>query len=405
MRPLEQQIINQIEKAKEILIALPQESSGDCLASGLALFNFLKKIDKSVHIALSSSALKNSAPFSFLPGFASVKSDLENLAKFIVSIDIKNMEIDQIKYVISDDTLNFIVSPKSGWFTKDNIKSANSGYKYDLIFVLGASDLESLGEIYDGQVDFFYKTNIINIDHQADNEEYGQINLIDLNAVSVTQILFELLKNYRVDFIDSDIATCLLSGIITRTRSFKTANLTPQALTATSELMALGARREEIVNRLYRSRDLNILKLWGRILSGLNSSDNQKIVWANLLLSDFDNLVKEEDLLGAIEELLLNIPEARLIVLFYSLNEKSLENEPADLEKETVVVHPATGGSIFKTRALVYSVKNLNSIELLKEYSPTGTRRTAYIETDKPLKTFSVELIERLKDKLAKLPL
>ena len=81
------------------------------------------------------------------------------------------------------------------------------------------------------------------------------------------KILFNLITDYSRDLVDEDIATCLLAGLIAKTKSFKTQNITPQSLAISSQLLAMGAKREEIVNKLYRSRSLNVLKLWGRVLA------------------------------------------------------------------------------------------------------------------------------------------
>ncbi len=123
--------------------------------------------------------------FNFLPGFSDIKSTLDNVRKFIVSLDISNAKVDQIKYTLEKNKLNFIVSPKEGFFTDNDISTHTSGFKYDLIITVDAMDLESLGKTYDNNVEFFYKTPIINIDHHASNEDFGQINIIDLNAVSM----------------------------------------------------------------------------------------------------------------------------------------------------------------------------------------------------------------------------
>ncbi|MEI7452323.1 MAG: DHH family phosphoesterase [Candidatus Falkowbacteria bacterium] len=346
----EQQIFNQIDRAQNILLTFASDWNGDSLGSAMAFYLFLKKIGKNVEIAADNLATDNSRAFSFLPGFSEIQSSLNNLAKFIVSLDITNAKVDQIKYVVEENHLNFIISPKEGWFNKDDVSTTSSGYKYDLIIILGSPDLESLGKIYDNHIDFFYKTTIVNIDHNHHNEEFGQVNFIELNAVATAEILFELLKDYKEDLIDADIATCLLCGIICKTRSFKTGNLSPHALTVTSELMTRGGRREEIVNKLYRSRDFNTLKLWGKILNNIQQSGDSKIIWS--VLNDIDLGVdfKEDSLAGVLEELIVSVPQAKALVVFY------------------------------QQKALVYAAQNINCLDLAKEFSPTGGRRMAYID-------------------------
>ncbi len=400
----EQQIFNQIEKSQNILISFPVDWNGDAISSALAFGLFLKKMGKNVEIAAAPISDTKSRAFSFLPGFSDIKNSLENLAKFIVSLNITNAKVDQIKYVVSEKSLDFIISPKDGWFDKSDISTATSGYKHDLIITLNAPDLESLGKIYDNNIDFFYKTTIINVDHHPANEEFGQVNFVELNAVSVTEILFEIMRDYKSELIDEDIATCLLAGIIYKTKSFKTPNLTPHSLSVTSELIKLGARREEIVNRLYRSRDINVLKLWGRVLNNLNGLNDNQLLWSSLFQKDFAETGSVEDsLLEVIDELIINIPQAKLITIFYSLTENPLEEEKSAESNETIVTHNDQSEGLFKTQALVYAVKNANVAELVKEFNPSGGRKIAYLSSSKPLAVFRREITDALQTKLEKL--
>jgi len=409
----EQQIFEQIKKANNILITFSHVWNGDSVASALALFLFLKKMGKSAEIVAEAPKSNNASPaagklFSFLPAFSEIKNELENLRKFIISLDITNAKVSQIKYKLEKNSLNFIISPKEGFFTQNDITSSTGGFKYDLIIVLDAPDLESLGKVYDNDTEFFYKTSIINIDHHSDNEEFGQINFIELNAVAVSEILFSLFESYSRELIDEDIATCLLTGIIYKTRSFKTQNITPHTLTATSQLISMGARREEIVNMLYRSRTLNVLKLWGRVLARLTGSLDNNLVWSTLSHIDFlKTEAEEEDLSEVVDELIINIPMAKIIAIIYERLPKSdiVSNEINPVRDLSLNGVNNQKFNYPTTSLLIYSVKNIDSMELIREYNPTGDRRLARAEIDKPLATAEKEIIELIEQKLKKLPL
>lgn len=375
---LEQQIFNQIKKSKSILIIFSANQEGDTVASSLALFLFLKKQNYDVSIVGANfEETKNS--FTFLPGYGEIQNSLNNLRRFIVSVDISQAKVSQIKYLVDDNTLNFIISPSEGWFKPEDVSARAGEFKYDLIITVGLRDLESLGGLYDENVEFFYKTSIINIDDQASNEEYGQINFIDLNAVSISEIIFYLLKNNGEEKINEDVATCLLAGIIQKTKNFKTSNLTPRALLTTSQLISEGANREEIVNNLYRSRSLSTLKLWGRVLNNLRSEQKEELIWSKLSTKDLQETSPSlESLDEIIDELIMNVPNAKLAVI---LCEES----------------PAT------SKIIIYSLKNANALELLKEYSPKGTAKLAIAPINRDVETASIELISELKSKLEKL--
>lgn len=378
----EQQIFEQIKKANTILVTFSRSSGGDAMAAGLATYLFLKKLGKKVEIVVENEIKEQS--LSFLPAKNEIKHKLDNLRKFIISLDIRHTKIGQIQYKVEADTLDFIVSPLDGFFTTEDITSKSSGFKYDLIITLGTRDLESLGQIYDHDTEFFYQTTIINIDHQAANESYGQINAINLNAVSTTEILFNLFNNYDRALIDEDIATCLLAGMIIATKSFKTNNISPQALGTASQLMAIGARREEIVNHLYRSRSLNLLKLWGIVLARLSASNDSKIISSVINIEDFQKTKTESrDLYEVIDELILNIPQAKIIVLIYELIVE---------EKK-------------QTEALVYGVKNLDVASLITELNPQGNKSLTRVKSAKPIKEFEQEVVALLNDKAKKIDL
>lgn len=379
----EQQIFEQIKKAKNILITFNKTWEGDAIASALALFLVCKKQEKNVEVA--AEKFNDNALFNFLPAYNNIKTSLNVSRDFIISLDTSNAKVGQIKYNTKENSLDFIISPKEGFFTHDDVSSDFENFRYDLIIVLDTPDLESIGSIYDNNTNFFYKTPIINIDHHSNNEQFGQINHIELTAISTTEILFNLISEYSKNLIDENIATCLLAGIISKTRSFKTQNITPQSLAISSQLITMGADREKIVNRLYRSRPLNLLKLWGRVLARLTGSSEKNLVWSILTLADFDKTeANENDLTELIDELIVSIPQANIIILIY---ESSLGND-----KDNV------------TKALIYSVKNINSLNLAKKFNPSGTRNFVKIQLDKPLNQAEPEIINTIKEELNKLP-
>lgn len=378
----EQQIFEQIEKANSILITFNKLWNGDAVASALALFLLLKKMGKIVDIA--ADKFEQGKMFNFLPSFASIDNNLDNLRKFIVSVNISNAKVGQIKYKIEDKTLNFIIAPKEGFFTKDDVTARSGDFKYDLIIVLDTPDLESLGYIYDNDTEFFYKAAIINIDHHSNNEGFGQINHVELTATSTAEIVFELMSAAYRDLIDEDIATCLLAGIISKTRNFKTPNISPQALSFSSQLIAMGARREDIVNRLYRSRSLGVLKLWGRVLARLTGTMDNKIVWSVLTKVDFEKTeTTENDVYDVIDELIVNIPQARIMMIIF---ESEQDGKPT-------------------TKILLSTIRNISAMRLVKEYNPHGSKNIVKFTINKSIQEAEKEIISLIKAKAENLPI
>ena len=57
-----------------------------------------------------------------------------------------------------------IISLPSKVRSKNELRTAQSGLKYDLIITVNAQDLESLGNVFFNNTDLFYKVPIINFD-------------------------------------------------------------------------------------------------------------------------------------------------------------------------------------------------------------------------------------------------
>ena len=385
MLTLEQQIFKQIEKSGKILISFAADWNGDAVASALALSSFLKKLGKEVdivaHLDKNDITKKNEKErWRFLPAYEQLQTSLKNLRKFIVSLDISQAAISQIKYTIDENKLNFIISPEKGWFSAKDISSSSSGFKYDLIICLDTTDLESLASVYDNNVEFFYKNTVINIDHHAGNEEYGQINLVDLNLVSTAELVFNLLKHRDNNLINEDIATCLLAGIISKTNNYKNNNLTPRTLLTSSKLISLGARREDIINQLYRSRPLSVLKLWGKILNNLKTNSDKQLIWSVLDKHDSSLLVKEGlNIREIVEEISTSVPESKLILIIL------ITNDGQHLELHA------------------YTKKGVSAIEMLKPWGASGNNKIAKataLVTQNEISKKIIEPIQQILDKI-----
>lgn len=388
-----QQIFDAVEKSKDILITFKKDYNGDNLGGAIALLLFLRKIGKKADIVCDD--FKIPVGYTFLPKIKNIKSEMNNLRKFIISLDISRTKIDEISYDVKDKELDFIVSPKNGFFEESDISSRSSGFKYDLVFVVGTQDLEDLGDVYDQDTEFFYKTPIINLDHLASNENFGQINLVNLTSSSVCDILFNLFVDYEDEVIDEDISTALLTGIISATKNFKSNKVTPSTLSIASRLITMGARRSEIVQHLYHARSLATLKLWGRILSHLKNDHDHKLVWSLVKKDDFFSTgAVEENLDDVVEELIANSYEVETAVIIYENGlhgdddfEDSDEEEEddesedgeADVENYIDIPNEMPRDDIDKIEiekdpernihVMIFSLKNINSLELVKNFA------------------------------------
>ncbi len=374
-----QQIKQLIADKKQILITFGRDASFDAISSALALLLFLEKQNKLVDVVCDGFSLPQQC--KFLKKSEEIKNNFDYLQKIVISIDVGKTGVKELSYDMKNERLRVFITPKQGYLSRDNIRTAQSDFRYDLIFVIGTSDLESLGSIYNNNTDLFYKTPIINIDNKPENEYFGQINYIDLTSSSATEVLFGMLKKIGEEYIDEHISTAILTGIISETKSFKAENVKPHTLEIASKLIDMGANREKIINNLYRNRTISMLKLWGTALTHVQSKKEIGLVWSVITRDDFIRAeAKEADLDDVIDELINTSPEAKITLLIHE------HIEATDEQKIHVIIN---------------SKKNINLKNILAKYNPIGQQnKISFFIKNKTLKEVEDEIVTELQKSL-----
>ncbi|PIT87911.1 MAG: hypothetical protein COU31_00295 [Candidatus Magasanikbacteria bacterium CG10_big_fil_rev_8_21_14_0_10_40_10] len=370
-----QQLKKLLDASHYILVVFSHEQDTDSVASALAWKKFLEKKHKQTDVVCFG--FTNHHHLRFLSGAEKIKPALSHLQKFTIKVDISNTKIDSLSYNIKDNWLSIHLNPKQGTITKDNLRTAQSSYKYDLIITINTPDLESLGEIFSNNTDLFYRLPVINIDHDLNNENYGALNFIELPAASSSENIYKIFKKIDETAIDQDICTMLLTGIITQTRSFKTANITPFTLNIASELMTAGARREEIIKNLYYNRSIPSLKIWGQALTHLQNDPAIALVWTSITRDELArSLATPRELSEVIDELIINSPQAKIILLLY--------------EKEDGFIN-----------GILACEEPYDALDLLSRFEATGNKKRAYFALEKKsLSEAQAEILRQIRQKI-----
>lgn len=314
-----QQFYEIIQGCQQPLITFPKNATADTLAASLSLAQWLKRMNKKPEIVCPNFQL--SPVYQFLPAVQQIKTQIPHLKNWVISINPPTDASLHLTQSQENQNLKILVTPDNGVLTQEHFSITPASHNYDLIITINTPDLDRLEDLFENNLDLFYHRPIINIDHSAENEHYGQLNLINLNASSASEIIYDLINQLDANSLDEAMATCLLTGLIEKTKSFKTSAVTPTTLNIASQLIAAGAQRESIVQNLYRNKSLGALKLWGRILLNLQTDADQKFAWAEIAPDDFqETQTSSDDLAGVIEELISHMPSVQLTTFFYHNN-------------------------------------------------------------------------------------
>jgi phosphoesterase RecJ-like protein len=157
---------------------------------------------------------------------------------------------------------------------------------YDLVIVFDSGDLR-----YAGVHDHFGRLQpghlVLNIDHHVTNEHYGHLNIVLPEASSTAEIIYRFFAENGIA-LDHRMATSLLTGLYTDTSNFSNAATTPLAIEAASRLMAAGARHLDILRHLLHDKPIDVLRVWGILLSRLRHNPEYDVAATYLLRSDVD---------------------------------------------------------------------------------------------------------------------
>ncbi len=209
-----------------------------------------------INFTLAAEALKASAVIFFtthertdgddLGTVLALAHTLQNLGKR-VHIGVIGGVPEQLKFL-----------PGSEWVTEGLPKNI----KPDYVVISGCSDLKraNIPELTS------INCPIINFDHHPDNKLYGQINVVNPEASSVAELMYEFIQANGW-IINQNTATCLLAGIMTDTGSFMHTNTKVSTLRTASTLLTKGARPSQIASQVFGNKDAKTLKAWSLALN------------------------------------------------------------------------------------------------------------------------------------------
>jgi phosphoesterase RecJ-like protein len=226
-----------LEKPRSIVIVGHRNPDGDAMGSTLALKHYLTKKGHNATVVVP-----NEYPefLHWLPG--------------------------------SDCTYRF------DWQNSQSQKAINNS---DIIFLLDFNALHRVGSDMQHTLEK-YPNDFAMIDHhqQPDDVKYM---FSDVEICSTSQMVYQFIEmNTDLDLIDADIATCIYTGIMTDTGSFRFRSTTSTTHRIIADLIDKGAQNDRIHNNVYDANSYNRLLLLGQALSNLQILPSYKTAYITL---------------------------------------------------------------------------------------------------------------------------
>lgn len=166
----------------------------------------------------------------------------------------------------------------------DLVQQTTDEAAFDLAIVLDSGDLSRVGERVRPLIG--RARRIVDIDHHSLAGAFGDIRVLDPQTASTSEIVYALVRTMGFP-ITPDIATCLFTGVITDTGSFRFQNVTPATFRVAADLLEAGAPPAFVSENVFENRTFAATRLLGHALSSLSRSSDGRIVWAHIAAADF----------------------------------------------------------------------------------------------------------------------
>ena len=194
----------------------------------------------------------------------------------------------------------------------------------EIIFTLDFNQLVRIDKLAP-VVEQSYALKIM-IDHHENPGDYATISYSDSSKGSTCEMIFELISGLDQNYINADIATCIYTGIMTDTGSFRFPSTTARTHQIVSTLIEKGAQPHTIYQKIYDIFSLNRLKLLRTALHNLKKIDEIPVVYITLSQKELNhNNFKKGDTEGLVNYG-LSIAGITLAVIM-------IENEPEKIIK------------------------------------------------------------------------
>lgn len=165
----------------------------------------------------------------------------------------------------------------------EKLKQTGTAEFYDLAVMVDLDPLDRLGSI----APYFENcSNLVVVDHHIPNKSPGDLRIIDTKASATAAILTKIFVEIGAE-ITPAMATCLLTGIVTDTGSFRYRNTNPESMSLSALLLERGADINLISEEVYQRNTLGATQLYGHMLDTMRLANDDQLAMGILRFEDY----------------------------------------------------------------------------------------------------------------------
>ena len=204
---------------------------------------------------------------------------------------------------------------------------------YDLVITL---DVAAIDRVRDAKI-FFDKAKCrVNIDHHKTNPAYGDYNLIEPDASSCGEVLYNYFKKNNWE-ITQDAAKSLYVAIMTDTGNFRFENTSSNSFRAVAELVEKGANPNILYKQCYETKTKNLVMFQNYCVNKAEFLNDNKIVYTTVYKKDLEKFNAGDDYTDGIAETLRAIDSTEVAFVVKEVESKltkvSMRSKHIDVAK------------------------------------------------------------------------
>lgn len=245
---------NQIHINSKVSIIGHKNPDGDALGSTLGLSLFLKELGISSQVIMPNS----------FPDFLKWLPSVDN----VLCYDSNKAECEKI---LQDS---------------------------DIVFTLDFNHLGRTGDL--GEFLEKLKATFVMIDHHQEPSDYADFMLVDTSIASTCELVHEFITTeYSEINLTAEVASCLYTGIMTDTGSFRFPSTTSKTHRIIADLIDAGANNSQIHQNTFDNNAVSRLHLLGKALQNLKVLEELNTAYIYLSQEDLNsNKFKKGDTEG-----------------------------------------------------------------------------------------------------------
>ena len=238
------QLAEKLKTANNVLVTVSNSPSVDQLAACIGMTLWLNKLGKHA-TAVFSGDIPNT--LEFLQPEETLEKNTDSLRDFIIALDKK--KADKLRYKVEDRVVKIFITPYKTSLSADDLEFSQGDFNVDAILAIGVTKQEDLDQaiVMHGRILHDAVVATINLAKAGD---IGSINWHDTASSSLCEMVYDLGLVVDAKQIDSQIATAILTGIVSETNRFSNDKTTPNTMSAAAALMAAGANQQLVANKL-----------------------------------------------------------------------------------------------------------------------------------------------------------